>query len=431
MAGENFQDNVIYGTDGILRVSSIIAISNSTAEQALVANPTANRTVSFPDSSGTILLSGSAIQGLGVSTGGNTAGNTGTTIGTFVLAGAGAVTLSQSTAAGSLATMTISVPVQTTQAAVNVAAGTQTATSGTVVFSNSNGLSFGMSNSSVVTASADYVRSVSAGTTNATGNQIVFSNSNGVSFGANGATVTASVATSLTNINVSAGTTSNNLSAITFSNSNNVSFGLNASTITATVENRLTAFSWPQPFHQTFFTISDATFSLQKIYLPMHMTATRMEVLMDLTGNTNSTGALTFSAAVYTLSGSTASLASSGSRQISWTSGTSTTNTSVYGGVSGTRYRTLAINLTMTPGDYLLGYHFRTTNNGSWRIWGAPAVSIAGALDANETQYWLNGTSTSSFTTAFPASINVTDTNFVRTGAAALRQPGFIVIGTF
>lgn len=41
----------------------------------------------------------------------------------------------------------------TNQTGPNIAAGTQTATSGTVVFSNSNGMVFGMSNNSVVTAS--------------------------------------------------------------------------------------------------------------------------------------------------------------------------------------------------------------------------------------------------------------------------------------
>lgn len=82
-----------------------------------------------------------------------------------------------------------------------IAAGTQTATSGTVVFANSNGITFGMSNSSQVTAS--YTVPSTAGLISA--------------------------------VNVSAGTTSNNLSALTFSNANGVSFGLNASTVTATV----------------------------------------------------------------------------------------------------------------------------------------------------------------------------------------------------
>ena len=82
-----------------------------------------------------------------------------------------------------------------------IAAGTQTATSGTVVFANSNGISFGMSGSSQVTAT--YTVPSTAGLLSA--------------------------------VNVSAGTTSNNLSALTFNNGGGVSFGLNASTVTATV----------------------------------------------------------------------------------------------------------------------------------------------------------------------------------------------------
>ena len=79
---------------------------------------------------------------------------------------------------------------------------------------------------------------VSGGTTKATLGELVFSNSNGVSFGIDGQTITASVGAAgggLTNINVSAGTTSNNLSNVVFSNSNGVSFGLNGSTITASM----------------------------------------------------------------------------------------------------------------------------------------------------------------------------------------------------
>lgn len=82
---------------------------------------------------------------------------------------------------------------------VALSAGTQSVSTGTVVFSNSNGISFGMSGSSRVTASY----------------------------------TVPSVAGLLSAINVSAGTTSNNLSALTFSDGGNVSFGLNGSVITA------------------------------------------------------------------------------------------------------------------------------------------------------------------------------------------------------
>lgn len=81
---------------------------------------------------------------------------------------------------------------------------------------------------------------VSAGTTLASSGTVVFSNSNGLSFGLSGNTVTGSytvpsTAGLLSAVNVSAGATSNNLSALTFSNSNGVSFGLNGSTVTASV----------------------------------------------------------------------------------------------------------------------------------------------------------------------------------------------------
>jgi hypothetical protein len=119
-----------------------------------------------------------------------------------------------------------------------LAAGTQTVTQPndvTILFQNSNNISFGMSgsNGNPVQITASYNFNLSAGTTSNNLNAVTFSNSNGISFGLNGSVVTGSVATSLTNINISAGTTSNNLSNVVFSNSNNVSFGLSGSTVTA------------------------------------------------------------------------------------------------------------------------------------------------------------------------------------------------------
>lgn len=130
-----------------------------------------------------------------------------------------------------------------------IAAGTQTGSTGTVLFSNANGVSFGMGASSVVTASfAAGGVNFSAGTTSNNLNAITFANSNGISFGLDASTLTASIA-----IKVSAGTTSNNLSGLVFSNSNNVTFGLDGSTVTAqaginvsagTTSNNLTAVTF-------------------------------------------------------------------------------------------------------------------------------------------------------------------------------------------
>lgn len=110
------------------------------------------------------------------------------------------------------------------------------------LFSNQNGVSFGLDGTNITAsiAAGGAPGSISAGTTRVALGEAVFSNSNGISFGLNGATVTASytvpaVAGLLSAVNVSAGTTSNNLSALTFQNSNGVSFGLNGSVVTATV----------------------------------------------------------------------------------------------------------------------------------------------------------------------------------------------------
>jgi hypothetical protein len=74
---------------------------------------------------------------------------------------------------------------------------------------------------------------LSAGGASQNLSNVVFSNSNGVSFGLNGSTITASAGqTTISVVNFSAGTTSSNLQSVVFSNSNSVSFGLNGLTIT-------------------------------------------------------------------------------------------------------------------------------------------------------------------------------------------------------
>jgi hypothetical protein len=94
-----------------------------------------------------------------------------------------------------------------------LAAGTQTAsTNGNVVFADSNGITFGMSGSTRITASH-----------------------NGLT------TAMLSNAVTLSNIRVSGGTTSNLLSALTFGDANGVSFGLNAGTLTASHNGLTTA----------------------------------------------------------------------------------------------------------------------------------------------------------------------------------------------
>jgi hypothetical protein len=328
------------------------------------------------------------ISGLGVSNLGNTLGNTGTTIGQIVFAGIGNITLSQSTDAGSFATITISGGAQSVAPAA-IAAGTQTGSSGTILFADSNGISFGMSGSTQVTATADYVRSISAGTTNATGNQIILVNSNGVSFGADGNTITASVLPSLQPI---------------------------------------TIFSQWAEF-DTNYTISAGVMSFQKVSLPMPISASYGLVVLDLLGHTNSFGGMTMNVAAYTLTGQTAQSIASGAGVYSWTSGSATSASSVYAGASGTRYRSFGWNVSMTPGDYLFAFVMSTTNDVTCRVFGRQGVNIVGSYAGAETNYFLDGYSNASVM-AFPDVVIATDAGYARTGLSALQQPGFILIGT-
>lgn len=268
-----------------------------------------------------------------------------------------------------------------------ISAGTQLASSGTVVFSNSNNVSFGMSNSSVVTAVAL--------------------------------------------VNVSAGTTSNGLSAIVFNDANGVSFGLNGSTLTASVSpaaatGSVFAFSQDADF-VTNFPASQAAVSFQKLSLALDLSATQLAILAAVSATTS--GAVTVSHAVYTMSGTAASLASSASRAFSWVAGTATTASSLYGGVSGTRYRTVPVDYAMTPGDYLFGWAISTANGESVNVFGRAGLNVVGTFDGVEVTQFLPGTSVSSVH-ALPVSLAATDTGYARTGFSALLQPGAILFGT-
>jgi hypothetical protein len=119
-----------------------------------------------------------------------------------------------------------------------ISAGTAFATSQEVVFSNSNGISFGADGTSVITAAFDAIKTiVGHGGSTASGPTISFQDGNGVTFGISGNTITASVQTAggtATGVGISAGTQTAGTGVVVFSNSNGISFGMNASTVTAT-----------------------------------------------------------------------------------------------------------------------------------------------------------------------------------------------------
>lgn len=431
-----------------------ITLSESTAANA------ATITISAANSE-------TVVSGIGVSTGGNTLGNTGTTIGTVVFAGIGNISLSQSTAAGSLATITISgaAAAGTGVAGIGVSSGGNTSgntgtTQGTYVLAGGNNITL----SQVTAAGSLATLTISApnailgeGVSNV-GNT---SGNTGTTFGtvvwAGGNNITLSQSTaagSLATITISspnmfaagvstdgntAGSTGAVSSQIEFVGLGNVTLSQStggASNATITISGGPAFRSWTVPTDNAFtFGSSNGGLSLLPIQVPYIISATKIMFLAHMSGASGSTGAVTWSVGIYTLSGSTASLASSASRQLSWTSGgtsgTATTVSTNYGGNSGTQYRTLSLGTwNITPGEYLFGFYGQSANAGTWTYFGGSTNSIANAQDTNQTNFWLAGFSTSSFATAFPTSINITNTNYVRTGASAFRQPSFFLQGT-
>ena len=230
---------------GVYASSQTYGQSSSSTVDARSISVVGSGGVSVGMSNGSVLISGQTTaaqtnQTLGLYGSSNTTGqSSSSTVDARSLSIVGAGAASVGVSNGSLI---ISAP---NAAAGNVtfSAGANSAGLGSVVFSNSNGVSFGLAGSTI-TASAvgagDGGNVLAAGTQTATSlGTVKFADSNGISFGmSNSSVVTASytvpsTAGLISAINVSADTTSNNLSALTFANSNGLTFGLNASTITA------------------------------------------------------------------------------------------------------------------------------------------------------------------------------------------------------
>lgn len=185
---------------------------------------------------------------------------------------------------------------------IAISAGSGFVSTGTVTFANSNGVTFGAqasASSIVVTASVSAgaaitaIQSISAGTTRITSGEVVLSNSNGINFGVNGQTITAGLP--------------------------KVSFWSNGA-FPATSQSWATASA-------------TSNLHLQRVTMGMPIDATRADFLAS--------GGSSWSIGIYTMSGSTASLASSGSA-------IATQNSYFWKSIP---LGTWAI----TPGDYLVG----------------------------------------------------------------------------
>lgn len=143
------------------------------------------------------------VQGVGVSTLGNTAGNTGTSSGVIVLAGSNNVTLSQSSnTAGNTVWIQLTGAgaadgVNILSASGNTAGTLGTQSTGTVVLAGGANITLSQSSNSIsiVGGAGAGGAALSAGTQSQNTGTVIFSNASGVSFGLNAGTLTASVKT--------------------------------------------------------------------------------------------------------------------------------------------------------------------------------------------------------------------------------------------
>lgn len=270
--------------------------------------------------------------------------------------------------------------------------GTYSQSSGTVQFSNSNNVTFGLSSNGIMTAEISQ-----------TIGSLYFTDSNNVSFSASSSSISTTIQAMFSQgyylSGNTAGTTSfstgpnitlaggagiilsgsndgnisivgsegsiylNDASGISWSSSTNgASTSFTASVVTSYLTNSLAPIVRVSDYHDpdggvfAIGAVGQGSLSIKKVFIPYHVTGTAFKLALGLVAATH-TSATTASAnlsvyyGIYTMNGSTLSMASSGSaaNNFAWSMSASTTaNTSV----NGLRFITGAMNVNASPGNY-------------------------------------------------------------------------------
>jgi hypothetical protein len=398
--------------------------------------------VSVGASNGSVVISAPGTVALtqfsgGFSTGGNTAGNTGLATAQLVLVGGSNITLSGSTNGGSM-TATI-IGASGGAGGAGISAGTQSVSTGTVAFANSNGVTFGMSGSNQVTASYNSTQFAGTGTTTGGANisASMTLNSNGLNLSlsglaAGGASTVGLFATGNTTQNstttlanssllfnglgaLSVGFSNGSIdlsapSVSTISGINGISVSVNGSTISVSGiltsiagANGLTVSSagstisvqeiplsrWIVPDAYALTPVSapvNASASFQYINVQNVISGSRIDLLMAHQGTSsaaNTTGGFIYSAyaAIYTVNGSSLSSLSSGSTQTTYTYNSNTAG-NTWLTQSNIIPISVPVNFNMTGGEYIIGFNFITAATGSafgqtWSVMGGNDLQSA------------------------------------------------------
>lgn len=338
--------------------------------------------------------------------------------------------------AGSTITASVS------QIPFGLSAGTQSVSTGTVVFASSNGITFGMSGSSQITADYAGIRSVVAGAATYTNGGVTFVNgASGISFATVGVGSIIGIQGARYGVSTAGNTAGSTgtffaqmllvgVGGVTLSQSTNA--GLQGTvSIVAPPGISVRQFADPAMFGAQH-PMMNGGLSLYRNSFGANATLTQFRNMFGFSYNTvGVTETVTVSYGLYTFTGSTASLASSHSA-------TFTIDQNVLFGSSPGMFVGTGSTFNVTPGDYLVAHHVRwgtDINASSGTYYGANTGSASIGIgrmyggDATVSQQFVNGYSNASFSTAMPASINLTNANYVRTGSAAGAQPSFQYLG--
>lgn len=358
----------------------------------------------------------------GVSTVGNTSGNTGLANKELVLAGGNNVTLSVSSSAdmafGVSRTVTISTPNQTAQTLgmygyLNTSGGgsSNTADARSLSISAYGGASVNLGNPGELHIAAPYPLSVGMSTLGNTSGNSVLVNKQLILVGGNNVTLSGS-------------------------SSVQTDFGMSGTiTISAGGETR-NYFNPQDAYIQVTGRQGQGTMHLQPMYAP-NVTFDRLAVPMVISNDAASTGSGTLSVGfgIYTRTSGTLSLVSSTSNAFAVTY-SGTVNNSTF---SGLRNYTIPWSSSLSEGQYWVGMWSRTTTGGNNASMSQVLASqmnsvyagIFGQAPVTSDQYTRGlGHYSATFSTALPSQVAFSE--IVGTGQVALRQPIFYFVqGTF
>ena len=265
---------------------------------------------------------------------------------------------------------------------VNFSAGGASANLASIVFSNSNGVSFGLAGSTVTASAAAGGVNIAASNSTFTSGTVVLSVGGGamtISNGAQSAIFSVPATSSLVagNANVSISTAGSTISIIDLGCGTGYTSGTTTGVVQAVTVNSngissnepyMTRYMVPGAYELTALSAAgNASITFQYVSVPTPVTGSRIDALISHSGSSSATTntcaiAASMYAAIYTRNAASLSSMSSGSTQTTWTYASNTAGLTDF-----TQAKMMPIsvpvNFNMGPGEYIVGYNFITATS--------------------------------------------------------------------